>query len=194
MSWADRILAADRTAFLAINGAHNATADVWMHHISDMRTWFPVYALFLVAIKWLWGWRGLWWSLPVVALMVLCSDTGSVLLFKDTVQRLRPCHAPELQGLVHLVDTDRCGGLYGFVSSHAANHFAIAAFMAGVLQRKPWWAVLVLFGWAGVIAYSRIYLGAHYPGDVIVGALYGMAVGGLCFRLFLGIHQRTGFA
>lgn len=194
MGWADRILAADRTAFLAVNGAHDPIADVWMHYISDMRTWFVVYLLFLVAIKLRWGWRGLWWSLPVVGLMVLCSDSGSVLLFKDTVQRLRPCHAPDLMGLVHIVDTDRCGGQYGFVSSHAANHFAIAAFMAGALQRRPWWAVIVLFLWAALIAYSRIYLGAHYPGDVIVGGLFGTAIGGLFFWLFLVIHQRTGSA
>src|ERR1700755_3325252 len=128
MSWADTILSADRTAFLAINGAHNPAADTWMAYISDLRGGFPVYAFFLVMIKLRWGWRGLWWSLPIIGLMILCSDTGSVMLFKDTVRRLRPCHAPDLEGMVHLVN-NVCGGQYGFVSSHAANHFAIAAFM-----------------------------------------------------------------
>jgi undecaprenyl-diphosphatase len=114
-----------------------------------------------------------------------------VLLFKDTVQRLRPCHAPDLQGLVHLVN-GHCGGLYGFVSSHAANHFAIATFMTGMLQRRPRWAAAVLYIWAALIGYSRIYLGAHYPGDVIVGAMYGALIGGLAYGLFRSIHQRTG--
>ncbi len=191
MTWADAILAADRTAFLAVNGAHTPAADVGMAYLSNPATWIPVYALFLVLIKLRWGWRGLWWALPVAALMILFSDTGSVVLFKNTVHRLRPCHAPDLVGLVHLVN-DHCGGQYGFVSSHAANHFALAAFMGGMLRRHPWWALPLLLVWAGIIAYSRVYLGVHYPGDVLVGALYGSLIGGLAYVLFRSIHQRTG--
>ncbi len=133
------------------------------------------------------------WSLPVIAIMILCSDSGSVMLFKNTVHRLRPCHAADLQGMVHLV-RDYCGGDYGFVSAHASNHFAIAAFMIGMLQRKPWWAVVLLFAWAALISYSRIYLGVHYPGDVIVGAIFGAAVGMLACLTFITIHQRTSAA
>jgi len=191
MAWTDAILAADRTAFLAVNGAHDAVTDVWMSYISDPRLWIPVYLLFLVLVKVRWGWRGFWWSLPIAGLMILCSDAGSVLLFKDTVQRLRPCHAPDLEGLVHLVD-GHCGGPYGFVSSHASNHFALATFMVGMLQRRPRWAIVLLYLWAALICYSRVYLGVHYPGDVIVGAMYGALVGGLAYGLFLTIHQRIG--
>ena len=102
MSWTDTILAADRAGFLAVNGAHSAAADPWMVLLSDPRIWIPVYALFLVLIKLRWGWRGLWWSLPVAALMIFCSDTASVVFFKNTVHRLRPCHAPDLEGMVLL--------------------------------------------------------------------------------------------
>ena len=189
MAWTDAILSADRTAFLAVNGAHGPVSDLWMSWVSDPLLWVPVYVLFLVLIKWRWGWRGLWWSLPVAALMILFSDSGSVVLFKETFHRLRPCHTADLQGLVHLVD-GHCGGKYGFISSHAANHFALATFMSGMLRRKPWWALPLLLLWAGLIAYSRVYLGVHYPGDVIVGALYGSLIGGLAYWLFLSIHQR----
>lgn len=191
MPWTEAILAADRTAFLAVNGAHSEVADIWMGFLSEPLSWVPMYVLFLVLIKWRWGWRGLWLTVPVVALMIFCSDTGSVVLFKNTVQRLRPCHAPDLQGLVHLVN-DHCGGQYGFISSHAANHFALATFMIGMLRRRPWWAVPALLFWAGMVGYSRIYLGAHYPGDVLVGALYGSMIGGLAYILFRNIHQLVG--
>mgnify|MGYP001182292589 CR=1 FL=1 len=119
----------DRAAFLAINGAHAPWADGVMVLASAMATWFPVYALLLVVLQRRYGWAAFAWCLPVIALMILCSDSGSVVLFKNTVQRLRPCHEPALQGLVHLVD-GHCGGRFGFVSSPARNHFALAVVVA----------------------------------------------------------------
>lgn len=189
MSLLDRLVEIDRAAFLAINGAHAPWADGVMVLASAMPTWFPVYALLLVVLQRRYGWAAFAWCLPVIALMILCSDSGSVVLFKNTVQRLRPCHEPALQGLVRLVD-GHCGGRFGFVSSHASNHFGIASFMVGILQNRPRWALPLLFGWAGLIAFSRVYLGVHYPGDVIVGGLYGAFIGLLAFRLFLFLHQR----
>lgn len=193
MPWTTAILDADRSAFLAINGAHSVAADNFFWYVSDPRVWIPAYLFFLVLIKLRWGWRGLWWSLPVIALMILCTDTGSVMLFKNTVQRLRPTHAPELAGMVHTVN-DYFGGDFGFVSSHSANHFGIAAFMTGILLRRPHWTLWALLGWAALIAYSRVYLGVHYPGDVIVGAIYGSLIGWLAFRLFLYLHERNAQA
>ncbi len=198
MPWTTAILDADRSAFLVINGAHSAGADGFFWYVSDPRVWIPVYALFFVLIKLRWGWRGLWWSLPVIALMILCTDTGSVVLFKNTVQRLRPSHAEDLKDLIHLVRNSDgelyMGGRYGFVSSHAANHFGIAAFMTGILLRKPSWTLWVLMAWAALIGYSRIYLGVHYPGDVVVGAIYGAIIGWLAFRVFLYLHERKAQA
>jgi len=184
-----RLEALDRSAFLAINGAHASWADGLMLAVSDMRLWFPLYLFFLYLVQRRYGWRGLAWSVPVLALMVLCSDKGSVVLFKETVERLRPCHEPALQGLVHLVYPG-CGGQYGFVSSHASNHFAIAIFMVGVLRGSPRWAAPMLLLWAAVIAYSRVYLGVHYPADVLVGALYGGAIGSIFVIVMRRVFQR----
>lgn len=183
MSIWERLDALDREALLAINGAHAPWADLPMRLASEMVWWFPLYGFFLWLILRRHGERALWLSLPLIAGMILFSDKGSVLLFKETVHRLRPCHEPALQGLLRLVP-DGCGGRYGFVSSHASNHFAIAVFMIGVLRATPRWAVAALLGWAVLIAYSRIYLGVHYPGDVLVGGLYGAMIGSLAALIF----------
>lgn len=183
MSWLSQLEATDRALFLALNGAHALWADTVMLYASEMTFWFPLYAFLLFLIQGRYGWRVFAWALPVIALLILCTDKGSVMLFKETVQRLRPCHEPALQGLVHLVP-ESCGGQYGFVSSHASNHFGIAAFMIGVLQGKPRWATAALLLWASLVAYSRVYLGVHYPGDVLVGGLYGFLIGSIVFRIF----------
>ncbi|HPQ58659.1 MAG TPA: phosphatase PAP2 family protein [Flavobacteriales bacterium] len=178
---------ADTDLFLALNGAHAEWLDGPMVWISEMAFWFPLYAFFLYLLQRRFGWRGLAWAVPVLAAMIFASDTGSVVLFKNTVQRLRPCWEPALEGLVHVVDG--CGGQYGFVSSHAANHFAVAAFMIGVL-REVRWAATALIVWALLVSYSRIYLGVHYPGDVLVGGLYGLTIGLIFFAIFRRIVQK----
>lgn len=190
MTFLERLGALDRGAFLAINGQHAPWADALMAAVSGMLVWVPLYVFLLFLLQRRWGWKGLLWSVPVIALMVLCSDTGSVLLFKNTVQRLRPCHEPALQGLVHLVD-GHCGGWFGFVSSHASNHFAIALFMIGILRGSPRWAAFALLAWAVLICYSRVYLGVHYPGDVLAGGLYGAFVGAAFSFLFRRITRQV---
>lgn len=185
MTLMDQLRALDRSVFLAINGWHSPWADVMMSTLSELLLWIPIYLLFLFLLHRRYGWKGLAWSVPVIALMIYGSDSGSVILFKNAVQRLRPCHVPELQGVVHVVD-GYCGGSFGFVSSHASNHFAIASFMGSVLQGKPRWVWPALLLWASVIAYSRIYLGVHYPGDVVAGAAFGATVG--CIASL--IHKR----
>ena len=88
--------------------------------------------------------------------------------------RPRPCHAPDLLGLVHL-PTGRCGGAYGFVSSHAANFFGLAVYL-GLLLREGWLFGLLLIA-AVLVGYSRIYMGVHYPGDILAGGLLGALAG-----------------
>lgn len=104
-------------------------------------------------------------------LTILLADQVSSGLMKPYFERLRPCHNPELEGLLYVYG--RCGGLYGFVSSHAANTFGVATFLTLILRKKQK-GIKWLFLYAVIVSYSRIYLGVHYPLDVLFGALVGV--------------------
>ena len=157
-----------------------------MWAISGKLIWVPLYIaiLFYLAKKYK---RGFWLIAVFIALAITLSDQISVQLFKNLFCRLRPCHEPLLDGLVHLVN-GKCGGQYGFVSSHAANSFNIAVFTS-LLIRKRWYAIAMVF-WALIIGYSRIYLGVHYPGDVICGSLLGIIIGYSVYKLYIYTENR----
>jgi undecaprenyl-diphosphatase len=112
-----------------------------------------------------------------VIITVALSDSISVLI-KNLVERPRPSRNPEIANLVHIVNDYR-GGMYGFVSSHAANFFGVATFLSHQFKHYRW--SIFLFVWAIVVSYSRIYLGVHYPLDIIFGAILGALIGIQCY-------------
>jgi undecaprenyl-diphosphatase len=169
------LLTLDQSLFLAINGWNSPVVDPIMYFISGKISWLPVYIFLLYLVFHTYGKKG-WLLLILVAITILFSDLGSVLLFKDTFHRLRPSHEPSLEGLVHFVNGYK-GGQYGFISSHAANFFALVTLLIFYLRRAYQWITPVLLIWAVLIVYSRVYLGVHYPGDILCGALYGALVG-----------------
>lgn len=176
----DWILKLDTQIFMAINGCHSEAWDGIMWWISGKTTWWPFYLLLLGYL----GWKKRWQLLPMllfIALVVVLTDQTSVHLFKNLFQRLRPCHEPALEGLVHMVK-NKCGGQFGFISSHAANTFGVA-FLVLLWIRKRWFTVVMIL-WAMLVAYSRVYLGVHYPGDVLAGGIWGAVCGLLVFLLF----------
>lgn len=176
----DWLLQLDTRIFLAINGWNSEVWDGIMWWISGKTTWWPFYLALILFMVWKKRWQ-LVLMLLFIILVITLADQTSVHLFKNTIQRLRPCHEPSLQGLVHLVN-NKCGGSFGFISSHAANTFALAL-LTLLWIRKRWFTILMIF-WALLVAYSRVYLGVHYPGDVMAGAIWGAACGWLVFVLF----------
>ncbi|MGD9977606.1 MAG: phosphatase PAP2 family protein [Bacteroidales bacterium] len=168
----DYLVQLDTRLFLAINGAHSSFWDSIMLFASGKFSWIPLYLLltFFIARRHLW--RALFW-LTAIAILVLLTDQISVHLFKNVFQRLRPSHNVTLSGLINIVDSR--GGRFGFVSSHAANTFGVAVFLSFLFRKRR--VTIGLLVWAFFVSYSRIYLGVHYPGDILGGAILGTFLG-----------------
>lgn len=171
----------DQDLFLFLNGIHSSLWDYSMTLFTLTPVWLLFYATILVIIAKKHGKKSLF-IFVAIALMILCADQFSGIL-KHTVQRLRPSNDPALIQLVHVFF--RKGGQFGFVSAHAANTFAIATFTALLFRNRKY--AIFIFPWAMMIAYSRVYLGVHYPGDIICGAILGIGIG-------IGIYKLMIFA
>ncbi|MBU47006.1 MAG: phosphatase PAP2 family protein [Flavobacteriales bacterium] len=150
--------------------------DELMILISSKWFWIPLYIFILFTLYKTFQ-KDFFKILFSLAILIFLADFGSVELFKEIFQRARPCHL--LEG-IRVVDG--CGGQFGFVSSHAANSFSIAFFIS-LLLRKYWWFVN-LFSWAVLIGFSRIYLGVHYPFDILGGMFWGLFVSLLAYYIY----------
>lgn len=171
----------DRTLFLFLNGFHTDALDLIMYWISYKLTWIPWY-LFLFYLLYKAQGKQAIYTLLAAVLLIALSDQSSVHLFKENFMRYRPCHNLEIQDKVFLVKG--CGGLYGFISSHASNTFALATFLSLVMRRHYKALPTILIIWASVVSFSRIYVGVHYPADILAGALHGAFLGGLVYRFY----------
>ena len=172
----------DHQLLLAINHAHTPGLDRLMVFASDRYVWFPAYAILILWLIDIFR-RQAWQLLPLLIGAVALADSITSKLFKPFFARLRPCHAPGFLGKLHL--PDGCGGQFGFLSSHAANSFALAVFLLLVLPGPRSRALkITAFFWACLLSYSRMYLAAHYPSDVAGGALIGVGLGWVAAWVF----------
>lgn len=179
----------DEQLFLFLNSLGDPKWDGFWMFVTNKISWIPLYLVMAIFIFKKFGAKKLLITLVLVGLMILFTDQISKFYKDILVQRLRPCNNIDLIPYMRLVK-DTCGGRYGFFSGHATNHFAVAIFV-GLIFKQSKWVLSILLIWALIIAFSRIYIGVHYPLDVLSGTLIGVLFGLLFYRFWQMAVRRT---
>ena len=184
----EEIIALDRRIFLLLNSLGSPSFDQFWIIITDKSVNISVYLLLITYFLKKTNLKSFLILLIFTILLVLITDQVTN-LFKYGFQRLRPCYEPSLQGLVRLVKPD-CGGSFGYFSGHASNSFALAVFFSLILKNRFTKIPLILIALASTVAYSRIYIGVHYPLDVISGIIFGGLVAFTIYPMWLKTTPR----
>jgi|TARA_B110000914_G_scaffold61008_1_gene52979 undecaprenyl-diphosphatase len=164
----------DKSFFVFLNSLGTESFDSFWLLVTDKKSSIPLY-LFLIyyIFKKFSNKEFIKYLIHIIILIILTDQTSG--FFKDFFQRMRPCHDQEINSFIRIIK-EGCGGLYGFFSAHAANTFAVATFFYFTLNRYSK-NFKYLFLWATIVSYSRIYVGVHFPVDIIFGACFGIAIG-----------------
>ncbi|MEO5910830.1 MAG: phosphatase PAP2 family protein [Pelobium sp.] len=181
----EELIKIDHQIFQAINtGLSNVFFDWLMPILREKKTWIPVYAFIFIFFTWKYRLNGLYFILFFVAAVGI-ADFGSASIIKPLVNRDRPCQEVGFKDQV--ISRVACGSGKSFPSSHATDHFAMAIFMITIFHRKWKWIVPGAILWAGAISFAQIYVGVHFPLDIITGTLIGSLVGFLIAKLLIRI-------
>ena len=190
----DTIRQLDEELFLLLNGAHCTLCDTLMWYASKMWLWAPIYVWMVFMLFSRKSKLNAVIALLCIACLLFLTDFVAVKTVKETVMRLRPTHNPRLQGLVHMVQDELGnyykGGRYGFFSNHASNFAGVTVFFVLLMKPMSRWVYAALAAWVVLIGYSRIYLGVHYPLDILAGFAYGTLAGLFIYWLFGKFEKR----
>lgn len=183
----ERLVEWDHKLFWLINGAQLPWLDPIMKGLSNIPIWIPLYVLLVGACFYKRPWKIGLTAVLGMGLTFLLTDQISASLIKELVQRLRPSHIEDWADSIHLLEGK--GGLYSFVSSHASSTFGLATFTSLFFRKKAYtWGIYI---WASLVSYSRIYVGKHFPFDIVGGAILGLLTGYLVYQLFKLIVRKA---
>ncbi len=183
-----KLVRLDKSVWYKVNVLwQNELLDIVTPVLRNPNTWIPLYVFLAIFIPYKFGRKGFYWCLGFLMTFAL-SDYTSASIIKPLVQRIRPCNDIELKNTVHLLID--CGVGYSFPSAHAANHFALAFFMFISLYKQYKWVWIPSLLWAFSVAYSQVYVGVHFPLDVLCGAILGIFIG-ICTGIFF--KRKIGF-
>lgn len=182
-----QLIEVDKALLLELNGSHSVFWDGFMWVVTSTSTWIAAGAVLLYIIFKNNKIGHAFTILLMIALTITLADQIASSICKPYFCRFRPTQDPEIMYLVHTVNGYR-GGLYGFISSHAANTFGVAVFVS--LLFRYWKATVMMIIWAVIPSYSRIYLGVHYPGDILFGAIEGCLVGAVVYAGYAYLSKR----
>ena len=177
----ESLQALDRTVFLALNGMHTPYLDSFMYIFTSKLVWIPLYASILYVLYKNMNIRMVIFTTLMFALLIALADQTCSSILRPIFERPRPSRNPDIADMVHLVNGKR-GGKFGFPSCHAANTFALACFMMLLFKNRALTTFFML--WAIVTCYTRVYVGVHYPGDLLFGTVVGFAVGAVTYGIY----------
>ncbi|MBA2422034.1 MAG: phosphatase PAP2 family protein [Chitinophagales bacterium] len=171
----------DQSIFIFFNQQlRNSLFDLIMPYLREKNFWIPLYVVLLFYFILYFKVKS-WIAIAFAAATAVITDQSSSSLIKPLVHRIRPCNDPSFSAEVHLLVS--CGGGFSFISAHAANHFGLACFLIVMLRERFKWIVPAALAWATLVAFAQVYVGLHYPFDVLCGGIFGSIVGTLTGKI-----------